>query len=90
MAVKNSFQNQGIGGKLIEYGLDQSRTLGFESVIVLGHEKYYPKFGFIPASKYDINAPFEVPDNAFMAIELKPGALSEPYGVVVYAKEFGI
>ncbi len=44
--------------------------MGFKSVIVLGHEKYYPRFGFRPASKWGIKAPFDVSDESFMALEL--------------------
>ncbi len=90
MAVQNKCQNQGIGSELIKKGLEKATSLGFDSVIVLGHETYYPKFGFSPASKFDIKAPFEVPDTAFMAIELEAGSLKSPNGVVGYAKEFGI
>jgi len=90
MAVQNSLQNQGIGSKLIQFGLDIAASLGFNSVIVLGHEKYYPKFGFSPASKFDIKAPFNVPDTAFMGLELQPDSLKVPNGVVIYAKEFEI
>lgn len=57
-------------------------------MIVLGHEHYYPRFGFVPASRWHIKAPFEVPDNVFMAIELAEGSLAGVEGTVVYAKEF--
>lgn len=88
MAVKPEFQKQGIGGKLIRYGLDKARDLGFKSVIVLGHENYYPKFGFLPASNWKITTAFEVPENALMAIELVPNGLKNIKGIVKYAKEF--
>ena len=32
--------------------------------------------------------PFKVPDEAFMAIELYPGALASKVGIVEYPKEF--
>ncbi|WP_455367207.1 GNAT family N-acetyltransferase, partial [[Eubacterium] cellulosolvens] len=88
MAVLPKFQKQGIGGKLIREGLNKARELGFDSVIVLGHNEYYPRFGFERASKWNITCPFEVPDEAFMAIELNPGALSVKAGIVEYPKEF--
>ena len=88
MAVLPEFQSKGIGGKLIQKGLTNAKELGFESVIVLGHEHYYPKFGFEPASKWNIKAPFDVPNNAFMAIELTTGALANINGVVQYPNEF--
>lgn len=88
MSVLPKFQSKGIGGQLIKYGLNAAKKLGFESVIVLGHKDYYPKFGFQPASKWNINAPFDVPDEAFMAIELVNNALVDISGVVEYPPEF--
>ncbi len=89
MAVLPKFQKQGVGAKLIREGLDKARELGFDSVIVLGHKEYYPRFGFERASRWNIACPFEVPDEAFMAIELNPGALGTKSGTVEYPKEFG-
>jgi predicted N-acetyltransferase YhbS len=75
MAVAPAFQNSGIGGQLIRYGLLKAKELGYRSVIVLGHEHYYPKFGFVPAEKWGIRAPFEVSASFFMGIELVEGGL---------------
>ncbi|CUX17794.1 GNAT family N-acetyltransferase [Clostridium sp. C105KSO13] len=88
VSVLPGFQNQGIGSKMILYGLNLSKELGFKSVIVLGHEKYYPRFGFKPASKWGIKAPYDVPNEAFMAVELEKDALDNVAGTVVYGKEF--
>lgn len=88
MAVLPQMQLKGIGSALIKQGLKKARDLGFTSVIVLGHPAYYTKFGFTSASYYGIRPPFEVPENAFMAIELIEGALKESEGVVYYSKEF--
>ncbi|WP_445474894.1 GNAT family N-acetyltransferase [Methanococcoides methylutens] len=89
MAVLPKFQKQGIGSALVKEGLTMAENLGYSSVIVLGHAEYYPRFGFRPASQWDIRAPFEdVPDEAFMAIELVDGALDDVSGVVEYPEEF--
>lgn len=88
MSVLPEFQNQGVGGKLVSAGLKTAKKLGFKSVIVLGHPAYYPRFGFSLASKWDIKAPFDVPDEAFMAIELVEGKLDGISGIVEYPKEF--
>lgn len=88
VAVAPSFQGKGIGGRLIETGLDKAASLGFGSVIVLGHPGYYPRFGFLPASKWDIKCPYDVPADAFMARELFAGALENVPGTVRYPKEF--
>lgn len=57
-------------------------------MIVLGHETYYPRFGFRPAIQWQIKAPFEVPEDNFMALELRPGALQTVSGTVQYPDAF--
>lgn len=88
MAVLPEYKQKGIGGQLITEGLKIAKNLGFSSVIVLGHEHYYPKFGFEPAEKWQVKAPFEVPSSAFMGIELKENGLQNCAGTVAYPSEF--
>ncbi len=88
MSVIPELQGLGIGSELIKKGLQKATKLGYESVIVLGHENYYPKFKFTPASQFQITCPFEVPDANFMALELEKGSLKNVYGCVEYPKEF--
>ena len=47
---------------LIIEGIKIAKNMGFKSVIVLGHDKYYPRFGFKPANIWGIKAPFDVPN----------------------------
>ncbi|WP_342515151.1 N-acetyltransferase [Sporosarcina sp. FSL K6-1522] len=88
MAVKPDFQHKGIGSLLIKEGLKRSQELGYASVVVLGHSDYYPKFGFTLASGKGIKAPFDVPDEAFMVMELQHGALDNAQGTVQYPEAF--
>jgi predicted N-acetyltransferase YhbS len=88
VAVLPGYQKMGIGGQLIREGHRIAKNLGFTSVIVVGHASYYPRFGYLPASRWRITAPFEVPDEAFMVIELVPGALENVNGMIAYAREF--
>ena len=88
MSVLPNYQNHRIGSRLIERGVETAKNLGYRSVTVLGHPEYYPKFGFRPASRWNIFAPFEVPDPAFMVLELEEGELEAVQGVVIYPKEF--
>lgn len=88
MAVTPAFQKQGVGSLLIKHGLDKARQLHYRSVIVLGHEHYYPKFGFEPAGKWGIQSPYDVPKNVFMALELVTDGLTGISGLVKYPKEF--
>lgn len=90
MAVLPDFQRKGVGEALIKAGIQKAKELGFDSIIVLGHPNYYPKFGFEKASKWKITCSFDVPDEAFMAIELEKGVLEKKAGRVVYPPAFNI
>ena len=88
VAVLPTFQKKGIGGRLIEEAHRIAKELGYESVILLGHENYYPKFGYQPLHHYDLSLPFEAPKENCMAIELVPDALKNKKGKVIYPREF--
>lgn len=88
VAVLPDFQNMGIGGKLIIHAHTIAKDKGHKSVILLGHEKYYPRFGYVTADKFGIQLPFEAPKENCMIIELIEGGLTNVHGVVEYLKEF--
>ena len=89
LAVLPEYQRQDIGSKLIKEGHKIAKEMGYHYVVVLGSDKYYPKFGYEKASKYGIKPPFDVPDENFMVIKLND-LRKEIKGTVKYAKEFGI
>ncbi|MCO5232317.1 MAG: N-acetyltransferase [Chitinophagales bacterium] len=88
VAVLPAFQNKGIGGKLIEEAHHIAKELGYQSIILLGHEKYYPKFGYQLLHPFNISLPFDAPKENCMAIELVVDALKNKEGKVNYPKEF--
>ncbi|HDR7717286.1 N-acetyltransferase [Bacillus albus] len=88
VSVARGHQKKGIGGKLIVAALEKAKELGYGSVVVLGHPEYYPKFSFKKASEWNIKAPFEVPDEVFMVIELSENALQGVEGIVQYSSAF--
>lgn len=88
-AVLPSAQRTGAGSAAIHAALDAARTMGENLVLVLGHAEYYPRFGFCPASCFGIRAPFEVPDEAMMAMALD-GTRPLPTGTIQYPAVFGI
>lgn len=81
-------QNQGVGSRLVRAGLDACLAIGQRVVFVLGHRRYYPRFGFAPAVSRGLRSEYSVPDEAFMVVELEPGALVGLSGVVSYLPEF--
>lgn len=88
MAVRPEHQNKRIGGELVRKGLETARKLGYKSVVVVGHPNYYPRFGFKPASNWQIKCAFEVSDDVFMALELAENGLKDVAGVIKYPDEF--
>ncbi len=88
MAVLPSYQRTGIGTRLLQEGLRACAEAGHRIVVVLGHPAYYPRFGFSAAMAERLKAPFS--GEAFMALELVPGALTGVVGKVCYPPPFGL
>lgn len=88
VAVLPAHQRKGIGSLLIQHGLELLRGRGESIVIVVGHPAYYPRFGFSTDRARALESPF--PREAFMAMELRSGALDGIQGPVVYPPAFGI
>jgi len=89
LAVLSEFQRKGVGSALMRRSLERCRDLGHDAIVVLGHPEYYPKFGFLPANRYRLRCEYEVPEDVFMALELRAGALQGIRGLVRYQPEFG-
>jgi putative acetyltransferase len=88
MAVGPGWQNQGIGSALVREGLATCKDLGRTIVIVVGHPDYYPRFGFSAELAKPLESAYSCAGDAWMAIELVPGALAGVSGTVHYARAF--
>ncbi len=88
VSVVPEMQGKGIGAKMIIEGHKIAQRLAYGSVILVGHPSYYPRFGYVPASRFAITAPFDVPDEAFMVCELTANGLNGVSGVVRFPEEF--
>lgn len=88
LAVLPEYQRRGLGAELIARGLDLLRENGERIVLVLGHPEYYPRFGFSAENARNLESPF--PPEAYMALELIPGALDGVRGKVKYPRAFGL
>ncbi len=88
LAVLPSHQKQGIGALLTNAGIEACRNAGYTAMVVLGHPDYYPRFGFVPASRFGIKSEYDVSDETFMAMELQAGALENCASVAKYQPEF--
>ncbi|MFD8150708.1 GNAT family N-acetyltransferase [Streptomyces sp. NPDC001046] len=88
-AVLPSVQRTGAGSAAVRAVLDAARARGENLVLVLGHADYYPRFGFTPASRFGVRAPFDVPDEAMMALALDD-TRPVPTGTIRYPAAFGV
>ncbi|WP_432421444.1 GNAT family N-acetyltransferase [Nocardia carnea] len=88
-AVRPEYQRTGAGSAAIRAALDSARAMGENLVVVLGHAEYYPRFGFTPASRFGIHAPFDAPDEAMMALALH-STRPVPSGAIAYPAAFGV
>ncbi len=88
IAVIPEYQQQGIGGQLIEAGHQAALELNYTSVVLLGHPSYYPRFGYQPAKYWKLTNPWDYTDDPWMAIELIEGALDNKAGLAVYPEAF--
>ncbi|WP_052339696.1 GNAT family N-acetyltransferase [Gorillibacterium massiliense] len=46
VGVRPDHQGKGMGGRIIEEGIQRARKKGNALVFLLGHSRYYPRFGF--------------------------------------------
>jgi putative acetyltransferase len=93
LAVKPELQHQGIGSKLVRFGLERSLALRWDAVFVLGSAAYYHRFGFTEAGKSDLFTEYEVPSEDFMVLALNPRGLDGCSGLAIYHtvfKELGV
>lgn len=86
MCVSSVHQKKGIGGALIQQGVRILRQRGENVIFVVGHKRYYQKFGF----SVDLAKQFqcEYSGDTFLTLELQPGWIAGKSGTVVYPEAF--
>jgi putative acetyltransferase len=90
VSVLPVYQRQGVGSALIRYSLERAMSLGFTGVCIFGDPRYYSRFGFRCAERYDItnsDGKFAV---ALMALELVPGTLQKISGRFIDSEVFKV
>lgn len=86
MSVDPWVQRSGIGSELVSAGLQQMKDAGAPLVFVLGHDAYYPRFGFNTEATRDFETPIKGPH--FFAIRFRYGPPMS--GKLVFPDAFGI
>ena len=87
MAVLPELQRTGIGSELMDEGLKQCASAGYDAVVVLGDPRFYSRFGFSRASDYGLENEYGAQEE-FMVAEPRAGALVGVEGLMQYAPEF--
>ncbi|MFK4089466.1 GNAT family N-acetyltransferase [Kribbella sp. NPDC020789] len=88
LAVLPEYQKQGVGAELIRVGLAAARAAGERLVVLLGHADYYPRFGFRPATEFDIHVSFLDDSPNLMVYPLDETPV--PAGMIEYPAVWGI
>jgi putative acetyltransferase len=86
LAVDPDLQGRGIGGMLVDAFLQHCRVRDEGLVVVLGYPDYYARFGFIPAERFGLH--YRDAGEAFLALEVRPGAVAGLSGEVRYHPSF--
>lgn len=91
LAVLPSYQRAGVGSALVRAGLAACLAMGHDVIFLLGHETYYPRFGFAPSKPKGVWW-VDRPEDAlhFMVAELRPNAMAGRAGAMRFAPEFDV
>lgn len=86
VAVHPAYQRNGIGGELILQVHKNAAKLGEAGIVLIGHNTYYPRFGYQSARDVGISFPFDIPEEYCM---VKPiGNQLPPAGFIEYPPAF--
>jgi predicted N-acetyltransferase YhbS len=72
----------------MDHALNMAQVLGHVSVLLVGDEPYYSRFGFSGNLITDLHLPGPVERNRFLGLELNRGALEGAQGLVVASGAF--
>jgi putative acetyltransferase len=87
IAVRPEFQNNGIGSKLVQAGIDACRRAGCDVIFVLGNPDFWQRFGFAQASEYGLCSEYNA-EHSFLVLELNAGRVPKIKGLVRYSRDF--
>jgi putative acetyltransferase len=90
ISVLPSFQRRSIGGALIVHTISLARKMGYPAICIYGDPRYYSRFGFRCAEKYEIKTADDKFAVALQVLELKPGALNNLSGRFVESSALAV
>ncbi|MFC2056738.1 GNAT family N-acetyltransferase [Chloroflexota bacterium] len=90
VSVLPAFQKQGIGSRLIIHSVNIARTKGYPAICIYGDPRYYSRFGFRCAEKYEIKTADDKYAVALLALELKQDVLDDMLGRFIESAAFKV
>jgi predicted N-acetyltransferase YhbS len=90
ISVLPEYQNNGIGGKLINHTIKLSKEMGYKGIIIYGDPEYYKRFGFKESKEYKITNKGKKFPAALLVLELYPNALNGMEGIFDEGKAYQI
>ncbi|MEU6022741.1 GNAT family N-acetyltransferase [Micromonospora sp. NPDC048871] len=78
VAVAPHRQRIGLGGAVVQAGLEAATELGERLVVVLGDPGYYRRFGFSRADRMGLTSPWSGLGEPWQALVLPPSTSDEP------------
>ena len=88
VAVDCNHQGAGLGRALMEQAIFAARDYGADSILLVGDELYYSRFGFTAALTRSLHLPGPVERNRFLGLELETQALDDAEGLVAASGAF--
>jgi putative acetyltransferase len=90
VSVLPAFQKQGIGSALIIHSINIARSMGYPAICIYGDPRYYSRFGFRCAEKYDIKTADGKYAVGLLALELRQSALNNMPGRFIESTAFNV
>jgi putative acetyltransferase len=90
LSVLPAFQKRGIGSALVTHTIALARDIGYAAICIYGDPRYYSRFGFRCAEKYDIKTADDKFAVALQVLELRQGALSDVSGRFIESAAFAV
>ncbi len=90
VSVLPAFQKQGIGSSMIIHTINLARDMGFPAICIYGDPRYYSRFGFRCAEKYEIKTADDKFAVALLVLKLKQGVLNNIPGRFIESSAFEV
>ncbi|MFZ5645371.1 MAG: GNAT family N-acetyltransferase [Bacillota bacterium] len=82
ISVVLEYRNKSVGSKLINKSFEIAKSMGYNSVVLVGDPAYYSRFGFKKSVDFGVRHLHDIPEEYVLACELVPGALHEISGTI--------